>query len=81
MEETAEFLHQQERIQIVSLLPLQIAALLAVLQHVVHREADVNITLAAQILLAAIEMDSGISVDAEGVHACVDALVEHAQRG
>lgn len=83
MEVSTEFLHQQERKLSVPLTPIQVAALLSVLRYMKHCEhafAPVIVSVADD-LYQRIETETGVSVHAEGMSACVEAWLSESSRG
>lgn len=72
---------QQDRRETISLLPTQIAGLLALLLSVERYAEGPGLVHAAAHLRGAIEADSGIEVHPDAIEARVQELIEFSRRG
>ncbi|MDF3831823.1 hypothetical protein P3W85_02460 [Cupriavidus basilensis] len=80
MEDTQDFLHQQERNFSISLRPVEIATLLAILLEV-GRYGGPKLVQACAYLRGLIQGDCDVEVHVEALNACVDELLKDMQEG
>jgi hypothetical protein len=80
MDVSEEMLDQQEQRVLVGLLPVQFAALLAVLLSV-ERYTEGGQFQAAARLRELIEDEAGIEVHPDAIGACIEEFLDHSKRG
>ncbi|WP_078200113.1 hypothetical protein [Cupriavidus necator] len=80
MEVSEEFLQQQDREYSISFRPVEVAGLLAILLAA-ERYGGGQFSGACAYLRGVVQGDCDIDVHVDAMDACIDALVEYAQRG